>query len=200
MLGEKNIHQITAVDIISRFVENLLRVEFPEDRFYSDSYIWIKPEENFARIGISYLIVYFFSPIVEFIFLNTPSLVKNKTPCAWLMHRDGILTIRSPIQGEIFEINKTLLQNPDVANKDPYFAGWLFKIKTKEIVGLYNYSEFLNYHRCKVEILKNELLSVISETPESTLTLQDGGKIIETVKDLLGVKRYFSLINKIFVP
>lgn len=201
MLEEKNTCQRIVIDIISRFVENLSKLEFPDDRLYTSSYTWVKLEQDFVIVGISSLIVYFFSPIVEFIFLDVPSLVKKRTPCAWTMHREGIITIRSPVQGELFEINRTLLKNPDIANKDPYFAGWLFKIKTSEkIAGFYNKVEFLNLHHYKVEIFKNELLSLISEflKSDSFSTLQDGGKIIETLKDLLGVKRYLSLISKIF--
>ncbi|MCS7229128.1 MAG: hypothetical protein NZ923_03715 [Candidatus Kryptonium sp.] len=201
MPNGKNINQITAIDVALRFMEILSKVEFPDDRFYTASHTWIKPEPNLITVGLSSSIIYLFAPIIEFIFLAPPSSVKQNTPCAWAIYRDGILRIRSPIQGELFEINKTLIEHPDIANKDPYNTGWLFKIKTTEkIAGLLTYSEFLEYYNSKIKEFKNEILSTITESFDqvSIPTLQDGGRVIETIKDLLGAKRYFSIINKVF--
>jgi len=197
----KNIHETTALEVISRFVENLERVDFPKDRFYTKSHIWIKSEPEFINVGISASIVYLFAPITELIFLQVPSFLGKGTPCTWIMHRDGILTARSPFRGELLEINRALLKDPDLVNQDPYFAGWLFKIRTDDpIAGFMKHSEFLELYRTKIEILKKELLLNLTESikPVSVPTLQDGGQVIETVKELLGTKRYLSLVNKVF--
>lgn len=197
----KDIHEITALEVTLRFVENLEMMNFPDDRLYTKSHTWIKSELEFVTVGISASIVYLFAPITELIFLQVPSLVSKGTPCAWLMHRDGILTIRSPFRGELFEINEALLKYPDLVNQDPYFAGWLFKIKTVELItGFMSRSEFLKLYQNRIELLKKELLSNLAESikPASIPTLQDGGRVIETVKELLGTKRYFSIVNKVF--
>ncbi|MFN3134740.1 MAG: glycine cleavage system protein H [Candidatus Kryptonium sp.] len=197
----KDIHEITALEVTSRFVENLEKINFPKDRLYTKSHTWIKSELEFVTIGISASIVYLFTPITEFIFLQVPSFVSKGTPCAWIMHRDGILTIRSPFRGELFEINEALLKHPNLVNQDPYSAGWLFKIKAVEtITGFMSQSEFLELYHNRIELLKKELLLNLDESikPVSVPTLQDGGRVIETVKELLGTKRYFSVVSKIF--
>ncbi len=203
MLGKelKNTNEITVLEVISKFVENLKKVNFPEDRLYTKSQTWIRPEGEFATVGICASIIYLFAPLTEFIFLQVPLLIEKSTPCAWVMHRDGILTIRSPFRGELFEINESLIKHPNLISQDPYFAGWLFKIKTdKPNYNFMSQSEFSKLYLNKVEILEKELLLNLAESfkPVSIPTLQDGGRIIETVKDLLGAKRYFSLVNKIF--
>lgn len=197
----KNIHEITALEVISRFAENLERMNFPDDRLYTKSHTWIKPESEFITAGINASIVYLFAPITELIFLQVPSVVSKGTPCTWIMHRDGILTVRSPFRGELFEINEALLKHPNLVNQDPYFAGWLFKVKTVEsITGFMSQSEFLELYHNRIELLKKELLLNLAESikPVSAPMLQDGGRVIETVKELLGTKRYFSLVSKIF--
>lgn len=37
--------------------------------------------------------------------------------------------VYAPIAGEILAVNEVLTQNPEVINRDPYSAGWFFKIK-----------------------------------------------------------------------
>lgn len=37
--------------------------------------------------------------------------------------------VYSPIAGEIVEINDELVDNPELANEDPYGKAWFFKIK-----------------------------------------------------------------------
>ena len=69
----KNIHETTALEVISRFVENLERVDFPKDRFYTKSHIWIKSEPEFINVGISASIVYLFAPYMRELFEVPPS-------------------------------------------------------------------------------------------------------------------------------
>ncbi len=38
----------------------------------------------------------------------------------------------TPIGGEITEINGALESDPAAVNRDPYGAGWLFKLKLKD--------------------------------------------------------------------
>ena len=37
--------------------------------------------------------------------------------------------IYSPVSGEILETNKAVVDNPALANTEPYAGGWFFKIK-----------------------------------------------------------------------
>ncbi len=191
------------IELISRLIERIENVNFPEDRFYSCNYTWIKFDEEIATVGLNALIVLLYAPLIEVIFLCSLANVGKNEPCAWVKHRDGILTIRSPIEGELFDVNKTLLESPDILNREPYSSGWLFKIKTKQNIiesSLLTHSEFLKFHREKVRKFKNEVISTLNQATISSIeTLQDGGRMVETFKDLLGVKRYFSIVDKIFM-
>jgi len=193
---------VSGFDIFVNFVRNLEQINFPVDRFYSKNHTWIKFEGEIATVGINALIVFIFAPLIEIIPLSTPFFIKRNAPCLWIMHRDGVLTIRSPIQGELFEINETLLRSPDLLNKDPYFAGWLFKVKVVEVPSapeILEQAEFLRYYRERLERFKKEVNLILSKSvSSSSATLQDGGRIVETVKDLLGARGYIALMNKIF--
>jgi len=191
------------IELISRLIEKIENVNFPEDRFYSGNYTWIKFDGEIATVGLNALIVLLYTPLIEVIFLCSFSNVEKNEPCAWVKHRDGILTIRSPIQGELFDVNKTLSESPDIINRDPYSSGWLFKIKTKPStvkLNLLTHNEFLKLHHEKVQNFKKEVISSLNQMSISSIeTLPDGGQMVETLKDLLGVKRYFAIVDKIFI-
>ncbi|MDO4997647.1 MAG: glycine cleavage system protein GcvH [Neisseria sp.] len=37
--------------------------------------------------------------------------------------------VYAPIAGEVVEINQALVDSPDLANSEPYGAGWFFRVK-----------------------------------------------------------------------
>ncbi len=38
----------------------------------------------------------------------------------------------TPVGGEVLEVNGSLEADPAAVNRDPYGAGWLFKVKLKD--------------------------------------------------------------------
>ena len=53
--------------------------------------------------------------------------------------------VYAPIAGEILEVNAELEANPELANSEPYAAGWFFKIKlskSDELNGLMTEAQY----------------------------------------------------------
>src|ERR1700752_3168882 len=51
----------------------------------------------------------------------------------WTLHRDGTsVDMLSPIEGSVADINEAVLQNPDLARKDPYGEGWLVTVQSPD--------------------------------------------------------------------
>jgi len=49
------------------------------------------------------------------------------------LHRDGIaVDMISPIEGSVSDVNDALLQNPELARKDPYGEGWLVSVQSPD--------------------------------------------------------------------
>jgi glycine cleavage system H lipoate-binding protein len=49
------------------------------------------------------------------------------------LHRDGVaVDMISPIEGSVSDVNDTLLQNPELARKDPYGDGWLVSVQSPD--------------------------------------------------------------------
>ena len=51
----------------------------------------------------------------------------------WTLHRDGAsVDMLSPIEGSVADINEAVIQNPDLARKDPYGEGWLVTVQSPD--------------------------------------------------------------------
>lgn len=51
----------------------------------------------------------------------------------WTLHRDGaFVDMLSPIEGSVADINETVIQNPELARKDPYGEGWLVTVQSPD--------------------------------------------------------------------
>ena len=53
--------------------------------------------------------------------------------------------VYAPISGTITDVNKNLINKPELINSDPFGAGWIFKIQPddeSELEGLLSYEEY----------------------------------------------------------
>ena|SRR5437762_7321451 len=49
------------------------------------------------------------------------------------LHRDGkAVDMVSPIEGSVADINESIVQNPELARKDPYGEGWLLTVQSPD--------------------------------------------------------------------
>jgi glycine cleavage system H protein len=55
--------------------------------------------------------------------------VKAGEACAVVESVKTASDIYAPLSGEILESNKSVVDNPALANTEPYAGGWFFKIK-----------------------------------------------------------------------
>ena len=39
----------------------------------------------------------------------------------------------SPVNGEVIEVNQSLLDHPEIANDDPFGAGWILRITINDV-------------------------------------------------------------------
>lgn len=102
------------------------------DRLYTDGHLWIKPEEELVRIGLS---DYLQQTSGDVAFAEVEPEGTQLAPGDDL---GGIETIKvnqvlsSPISGVIQEINPALEDAPELVNQDPYGEGWLALVKATD--------------------------------------------------------------------
>jgi len=115
--------------------------------YYTKTHEWLKVEDDIGIIGITDFAQKELQDIVYFGIEETllgKTLRKNEK----FGYVEAVKTASDlylPVSGEIIEINKEIIDNPVLANQDPYGRGWLIKIKIKdkeELKDLLNSEEY----------------------------------------------------------
>jgi glycine cleavage system H protein len=119
-------------------------VEKPEEHpivyerlLYSTNHVWamVTPDGN-VKIGLSDYAQRRLNGITHLQSKQVWSEVKKEEPLGMVETWMFKFELRSPISGKIVEINKALLNEPSIINKDPYELGWIAKIEPDNTVKL----------------------------------------------------------------
>ena len=101
----------------------------PADLKYTKSHEWVRVSGDTATVGISDHAQHELTDIV-FVELPDPGRkVKAGEACAVVESVKTASDIYSPVSGEILETNKAVVDDPALANSEPYAGGWFYKIK-----------------------------------------------------------------------
>ena len=133
---------------------------FPVNYFYDlDNFTWAKSIEKpddkkndvkQVLVGITPVYSYIAGKILKF--KTKPvgtEIVRNKSlGTIESLNHFGI--IRSPVSGNIVEINQEIIDNPKIVNDSPFERGWIAKIKTKD--NLESLESIRTIEECKFEI------------------------------------------------
>jgi glycine cleavage system H protein len=101
----------------------------PPDLKYAKSHEWVRAAGDTAIVGITDHAQH---ELTDIVFVELPVVgrkVKAGEACAVVESVKTASDIYTPLSGEILETNKAVVDNPALANTEPYGGGWLFKIK-----------------------------------------------------------------------
>jgi len=96
---------------------------------FSKTHEWAKIDNNTATIGIS---DYAQHSLGDIVFIEMPKVkdkVKAGAQFGTIESTKAASELYSPLSGEVIEINKDLLNNPQWVNESPLERGWMMKIK-----------------------------------------------------------------------
>jgi glycine cleavage system H protein len=135
MGGERDRQEIYILYLGERKME-IEGYMFPDDLYYSDQFLWVRIEnDNVAIIGLNELAV---KAVKEFalieIFFPAGYEITAGKPVGASDSWKGSLTLYSPISGKIMEVNPDVEYDPQLVIKDPYGAGWLFKVSPTKLL------------------------------------------------------------------
>ena len=148
------------------------------DLFYHPCHTWAKVEANaLVRIGVDDFGQNLLGTVENITLPKKGKLIFNSIQ----MKGRGVgVSLVSPVEGYVVEINERLLQQPSLVNKNPYKSGWIAKLKPTRLS--HNLEEMF-YGPTALSWLEEEvkrLPRVISIEIDKLfsdvgVTLQDGG-------------------------
>ena len=103
--------------------------EVANDRLYTPEGVWVKPEGQTIRIGISDFLQQSSGDVAFADVKPVDSTVSLGDEVAAIETIKVNLSLASPASGKILEVNPSLETSPEVINQDPYGEGWLALIE-----------------------------------------------------------------------
>lgn len=102
----------------------------PKDLKYTKSHEWVKPNaDGSVTVGITH---HAQDLMGDMVFVDLPQAgtkVTSGKECGVVESVKAASDVYAPVSGEIVEANAALSDSPETVNKDPYGAGWMFRLK-----------------------------------------------------------------------
>ena len=104
-------------------------MQFPDELRYSTEHEWVAATDGRARIGIT---DYAQDALGDVVYVELPSVglaVVAGSSCAEVESTKSVSEIYAPVSGLVAEVNEQLVDEPELINRDPHGAGWIFVVE-----------------------------------------------------------------------
>ena len=107
--------------------------EFPDDLYYHRGHMWVKFEGESVRVGYNDWAQEAAGKLVNLNLRNVGRKVKAGKTLGTVESGKWVGALKSPVAGEILEVNPDILKSPSTINDDPYGAGWVAVISPSDL-------------------------------------------------------------------
>ena len=99
---------------------------------YSDSHEWVKVTNSTATVGVSQYAQKELGDIVHIELPKVGAAVKKGQEIVVLESTKAAADVYCPVSGEVAEVNRELVDHPELINESPEDTGWLVRITLKD--------------------------------------------------------------------
>ena len=114
----------------------------PTNLQYTKEHEWVSIEGDVATIGIT---EYAAEKLGDVVFVDLPKVGTSTTYmkiCGEIESTKSVGELYAPLDGEVVEINDTVVSAPETVNTDPFGAGWLIKVRFTSLPELMTAEEY----------------------------------------------------------
>jgi len=187
---------------IEQFFAAFDPIRFPGDRKYAAGHLWIRQDDSeSATIGMDHIAASFVGPFVNIILPRQPMHLTEHSPCCWLVHREGTISLSSPIDGMVLLVNEEVVSRPGLLSEKPYTSGWILKVRLapdQKPRAHRTASENAERITRELEALKDQLTTLLPARPGIGATALDGGLPIQSPLEMIGPAA-FAVIARMFL-
>ncbi|MDR1744285.1 MAG: glycine cleavage system protein GcvH [Planctomycetota bacterium] len=100
---------------------------------YTKRHEWVMIEDDVVTVGIT---DYAQREIPGISFIDMPAEeveINAGEEAATVESQNDSLSVLSPLDGTVTEVNRLLEDSPDLINSDPYGDGWLFRLEVTDV-------------------------------------------------------------------
>ncbi|MGN9782305.1 glycine cleavage system protein GcvH [Nonomuraea sp. ZG12] len=105
----------------------------PEDLSYTKEHEWVAGLEDglIATIGITAFAAEALGDVVYVQLPEVGSTIEPGDSIGEVESTKSVSEIFTPVGGEVVEVNQSLVDDPSLANSDPYGEGWMFRVRVE---------------------------------------------------------------------
>ncbi len=107
--------------------------DFPEDLYYHRDHMWVKVEDGKVRLGYNDWAQSAAGKLVNLSTRKAGRSVKAGKTLGTVESGKWVGPLKTPVSGEILELNEDVLKNPSMINEDPYGKGWIATIAPEKL-------------------------------------------------------------------
>jgi glycine cleavage system H protein len=103
----------------------------PKTLRYNPTHEWASLQGDVCTIGITKFAV---DQLTDIVFIELPDVgdhVFVKDSFGEVESVKAVSDLYSPINGEVIEVNESLIEDPTIVTQDPYGKGWMIKARVE---------------------------------------------------------------------
>jgi glycine cleavage system H lipoate-binding protein len=122
-------------EAVRAFATRLSGFLAPSDVMFHPGHAWARVEGgDMVRVGMDDFAAKLLGSVDSISLPKIGSKVRQGS-LGWLFKTDSrVIHMLSPVEGEVVEINNAIANTPGAAFQDPYGDGWLFKVRSSNLV------------------------------------------------------------------
>ncbi len=187
--------------VLPSATEGTTRVEgyaMPESLYYHQGHSWVAPQEaGTAVIGIDEFAGKLIGRPDSIKFPRVGKRYRQGERVLSLRREEKKLDVLCPIDGEVIAINGRAIESPDVLPKEPYGAGWLIMLKTRDLKRNLRNLLYGEFARSWMEESASQLRSMFAGS--LGVVYQDGGMPEEGLATQFDTADWNRLVEQMFM-
>lgn len=103
----------------------------PDDLNYTKEHEWVSGVDDGITVTVG-ITAFAAEALGDVVFVQLPevgSTVEAGDSVGEVESTKSVSEIYAPVGGEIIEVNQSVVDDPSLANSDPYGEGWMFRVR-----------------------------------------------------------------------
>jgi glycine cleavage system H protein len=105
---------------------------YPDDLRYHPEHDWARVEGDEAVLGVTWYAQDALGELVHFEAPEVGATLRKDGAYAEVESVKAVSDVIAPLSGEVLEVNRKVVDEPETVNEDPYGSGWLVRIRLSD--------------------------------------------------------------------
>ena len=105
---------------------------YPDDLKYHSEHDWARVEDEEATLGITWFAQDALGELVHFEPPEDGAKISKDSSYGEVESVKAVSELIAPLSGEVLEVNRKVVDEPEIVNDDPYGEGWLLRIRLSD--------------------------------------------------------------------